>query len=103
MPIFRNYFFISIFLCFFTTANVSLAGNVAEGKERAMSCIPCHGKNGISTYFYYPNLAGQKEAYLIRTMTEYRDGRRKDPIMSAMAQGLSDDDIANLAAYYSRL
>jgi len=103
MPILRNYFFISIFLCFFTTANVSLAGNVAEAKAKAVYCGVCHGVKGISVESYYPNLAGQKEAYLTRTMVEYKNGRRKDPIMNAIAQTLSNDDIANLAAYYSSL
>ena len=49
----------------------------------------------------WPNLAGQKEAYLVRQLLQFRDGTRKDPVMSAMAQPLSDQDILDLAAYYA--
>ena len=51
----------------------------------------------------YPNLAGQKEAYLAKQLKDFKSGARKDPIMAPMAMGLSDEDVANIAAYYASL
>ena len=79
------------------------AGDVAAGKAKAAPCAACHGAEGISPTDIWPNLAGQKVGYLIKQLKAFRDGGRKDPVMSPMAAGLSDDDIANLAAYYSSL
>jgi len=79
------------------------AGDAVAGKERATLCAACHGENGISPNDLWPNLAGQKEAYLVKQMKAFRDGDRKDPMMSPMAAPLSDEDIENLAAYFSSL
>jgi cytochrome c553 len=68
-----------------------------------MTCAGCHGTNGISKNSMWPNLAGQKQAYLASSLQMYRDGRRMNAMMSAMAKNLTDADIANLAAYYSSL
>ncbi|HKV96320.1 MAG TPA: cytochrome c [Gammaproteobacteria bacterium] len=62
-----------------------------------------YGQNGISVAPIYPNLAGQKDEYLIAQLKAFRDGTRINPIMNPMAKGLSDIDIANLAAYLSAL
>ena len=85
------------------TAFGALAGDVAAGKARSMSCAGCHGANGISNSPMWPNLAGQKEAYLASQLQMFRDGRRANAMMSPMAKCLSDADIANLAAYYASL
>jgi len=77
------------------------AGDIIAGKARSASCAGCHGANGISAVPIYPNLAGQKEQYLVKQMKAFRDGQRTDPTMSAMAKPLSDADIDNLAAYYA--
>ena len=81
----------------------AVAGDAAAGKSRASACMACHGANGISANGMWPNLAGQKEAYLVLQLKAFRDGDRKNPMMAPMAAGLSDDDIDNLAAYYSSL
>ena len=87
-----------------TAANVSIAGgDAAAGKSKAASCAGCHGAAGISAVPTYPNLAGQKEAYMVKQMKAFKDGSRKDPTMNAMAKPLSDKDMANIAAYYSSL
>ncbi|MCB1668129.1 MAG: cytochrome c [Porticoccaceae bacterium] len=86
-----------------TSASFSLAGDAAAGQAKAAMCVACHGANGISTNDMWPNLAGQKEGYLAKQMKDFRDGKRNDPLMGSMAKGLSDADIANLAAYYSGL
>lgn len=78
-------------------------GDIAAGKLKAATCAVCHGAEGISGNDIWPNLAGQKAGYLVKQMKAFRDGGRKDPMMSPMATPLSDDDIANLAAYFSSL
>lgn len=79
------------------------AGDAATGKAKSASCAGCHGPAGVSNNPLWPNLAGQKEAYLVKQMKAFRDGERNDPMMAPMAKPLSDDDIANLAAYFSSL
>lgn len=79
------------------------AGNADAGKAKSAVCAACHGSEGISSLEIYPNLAGQKEAYLASQLTHYREGERNNPIMAPMAKPLSDDDIADLAAYYAGL
>jgi cytochrome c553 len=84
-------------------ASISSAADAAAGKARSATCIACHGANGISNNDLWPNLAGQKPGYLALQLTAFRDGTRKNPMMSPMAAGLSDADIANIAAYFSSL
>ena len=83
------------------SANVALAGDAAAGKAKAATCGGCHGAKGISAIPTYPNLAGQKEAYLVKQIKAFKDGTRKDPTMNAMAKPLSDADMANIAAFYA--
>lgn len=90
-------------------AATCLAGNVfaadaAAGKEKATTvCAACHGADGISSNPIWPNLAGQKDAYLAKQLNDFKSGARKDPVMAGMAAALSDADIANIAAYYASL
>jgi len=79
----------------------ALAGDVEAGKIKSAMCSSCHGVNGISMSPLWPNLAGQKEQYLIKQIKAFRDGTRKDPMMAPMVAALSDADIENLAAYYA--
>jgi len=81
----------------------ALAGDPAAGKAKSMTCAGCHGMNGISNNGMWPNLAGQKEAYLASQLRMFRDGKRNNAMMTAMAKGLSDAGISNLAAYYAGL
>lgn len=81
----------------------AVAGDIAAGKAKSATCAACHGANGISQIPMYPNLAGQKEQYLVLQMKAFRDGERKNMVMAPMAKPLSDDDIANLSAYYASL
>lgn len=86
------------------SASVSMAaGDAAAGKAKAAVCAGCHGAKGVSATPMFPNLAGQKAAYLEKQLKAFRSGTRKDPTMSGMAKPLSDADIANLAAYFSSL
>lgn len=85
------------------TATGTMAADIEAGKKKASSCAACHGANGISNNDVWPNLAGQKKGYLVKQLKDFRDGKRNDPMMSPMAKPLSDEDIENLAAYYSSL
>ncbi len=79
------------------------AGDAKAGEEKSGLCAGCHGADGISLAPDIPNLAGQKEAYLIKAIKDYRSNKRKNPMMNSMAANLSDEDIADLAAFFSRL
>ena len=85
------------------TANLAIAGDIAAGQSKAMLCAACHGPEGISMNDLWPNLAGQKEAYLIKQIKAFRDGQREDPTMLPMVKPLTDTDIENLAAYFNSL
>ena len=83
--------------------STSFAADAAAGKAKSMTCAACHGADGVSPNDLWPNLAGQKEGYLAKQIKAFRDGARQDPMMAPMVKALTDDDIANLAAYFSSL
>ena len=85
-------------------ASAASAVDPAAGqKQYQATCAACHGANGISIAPIYPNLDGQKNEYLVSQLKAFRDGSRKNAIMEPMAKGLSDTEIANIAAYVSTL
>lgn len=84
-------------------SNVATAADAAAGKAKTATCAGCHGANGISMIPIYPNLAGQKAAYLEAQIKAFRDGTRKNATMNAMSKSLTDADAANIAAHYSGL
>lgn len=98
----KSLFFALVTVLIFTSGSV-MAGDVAAGKAKAAMCASCHGANGISMSPLWPNLAGQKDQYLIKQIKAFRDGTRQDPMMAPMVAALSDEDIENLAAFYSSL
>src|SRR5215218_8836263 len=77
------------------------AGDAAAGKEKAKVCAACHGENGISQVPDFPKLAGQHYDYLVRAMTDYKSGVRKNPIMAGQVANLKMADIDDLAAYFA--
>ena len=79
------------------------SADVAAGRRKALQCQTCHGMDGLSKLPEAPHLAGQPEPYLVKALTEYRDGVRKNDMMSVVAQPLSDADIADLASYYAAI
>jgi cytochrome c553 len=80
------------------------AGDPKAAQAQATSlCAGCHGPKGISSNPLWPNLAGQKEQYLIKQMEDYKTGRRTDPVMAPLAQTLDERAIADLAAYFASL
>lgn len=96
-----------LFYCMLAAATLApsavRAADAAEGKKTAAMCAVCHGINGLSKNPDAPNLAGDNANYLIKQLKAFRAGARQDEQMSIIAQSLSDDDMANLAAWYSSI
>lgn len=91
-------------LAFAAGANASTpVGNVAAGKNKAGVCAACHGDGNKTLDASYPKLAGQYPDYLSKALHEYKSGKRTNPIMGAQAANLSDQDIADLTAYFGSL
>jgi cytochrome c553 len=84
-----------------TTSILHAEGNINEGEQKASSCASCHGENGNSMVATFPKLAQQHSSYLEKQLYAFKDGSRSDPMMSPMALSLSDDDIADISAYYA--
>ncbi|MBS1219782.1 MAG: cytochrome c class [Proteobacteria bacterium] len=79
-----------------------LAANPVAGKEKSKTCAACHGPDGNSAAADFPRLAGQHYDYLVKALADYKAGERKNAIMAPQAASLSQRDIEDLAAFYSR-
>jgi cytochrome c553 len=90
---------------FLALSGQALAADAAAGKSAyaAKGCIGCHGAGGVSVVPTYPSLKGQDAAFVKQNLTDFRSGTRPSATMNAMAAGLSDADIENLAAYIDSL
>ncbi len=76
-------------------------GDAAAGQTKSATCAACHGADGNSVAPAWPRLAGQNAKYLYKQLQDFKAGRRNDASMQAMAMPLSDQDMADLAAYYA--
>jgi cytochrome c553 len=93
---------LSLALAFTSTSGILHAeGNISSGKEKAAACISCHGENGNSMVSTFPKLAQQHSSYLIKQLQAFKNGTRKNPMMSSIAMGLTDEDMVDIAAYYA--
>jgi cytochrome c553 len=79
------------------------AADVAAGKEKAELCIGCHGENGISQMENIPSLAGQPDQFIQWQLVYFRAGARKNEQMQPIVEQLTNEDIRNLAAYFTSL
>jgi cytochrome c553 len=77
------------------------AADASAGKDQSAVCSACHGADGNSAVPTFPKLAGQGERYLLKQLQDIRDGARPVPTMVGQLDGKSDDDLANLAAFYA--
>lgn len=93
----------SFFLAFFGGVICGHAADLKAGKKTAVQCNVCHGKNGIAVNPEAPNLAGESDIYIEKQLHAFRGGERQHRQMSIIAKGLKDDDIRNLAAWYSAM
>jgi cytochrome c553 len=83
------------------TADTASAGDAEAGRQKSAPCASCHGADGNASTPGVPSIAGQPNFFTHWQLIKYRDGRRKDPQMSAPAERLSDTDMADLAAFYA--
>jgi cytochrome c553 len=81
-------------------AAVAATGDAAAGKSKSAMCAACHGATGESAVEMYPNLAGQHGEYIVKQLKAFKSGDRKAPMMAPMAMGLSDQDMADLGAFF---
>ncbi len=79
------------------------AGDARAGRIKAQMCTVCHGPLGLSNRPDAPHIAGHPELYIGAQLRAYRGGARHHEIMSVIAKPLSDDEIANLAAWFSSI
>ncbi len=84
-------------------AGTAVAADLEAGREKAAPCAGCHGMDGLCKRPDSPNLAGQNDFYMAEQLRRYRSGKRQHEIMTIIAEGLSDEDIADLTLYYSSI
>lgn len=101
LPCFLTQWLVAFFLA--VPASSAIAGDAATDHAKLGSCVVCHGADGIGKAPQYPNLQGQKAAYLEKQLKAFKSGARRDPAMNTMAKSLSDTDMADLAAYFANL
>ncbi len=77
------------------------AGDAEAGKVKSAACAACHGPDGNSVAPTFPKLAGQHADYLVKQLKEYKSGERQNATMNPMAAPLSEQDMADIAAYYA--
>lgn len=92
---------VATFLAGPVTAPAAAAAPVGTPPAAAQVCVACHGNDGVGITAQYPTLSGQYEDYLVRALTDYKKGGRRNAVMAGFAAQLSDKDIKALAAYYS--
>jgi cytochrome c553 len=82
------------------------AGDAAKGGQKNQMCTGCHGIEGWRTaypeVYRVPLIGGQHEAYIVKALQEYKNGERQHPSMRAIASSLTDQDMADLAAFYAQ-
>jgi cytochrome c553 len=94
---------VAAYLASIGSDTVAAGGTENASFDKAQVCTACHGNNGVSVNAMWPTLAGQHEDYLLQALTRYRDGSRKDPVMSVQASLIADEDVAVLAKYFAGL
>lgn len=77
------------------------SGDPSHGETLIAKCRTCHGSDGIAKLVIAPNIAGEPESYLAAQMIAFREGVRKNEMMSIVVKGLADQDIADMAAWYA--
>lgn len=83
--------------------NFVRSGDSVKGKELSATCAGCHGEKGVSAMPNYPSLAGQLPTYTFKQLQDYKSGSRANEMMAPIASGLSDQDMADLAAWFASL
>ena len=92
---------LALFAGLVTTTSALAEGDAAAGQAKAAVCAACHGVDGNSANPVWPSLAGQHESYIVDAIAAFKNGTRSDVLMTAQANILSDEDTADVAAYYA--
>jgi len=95
-----------LFILFFSLLSFStqlLSADLEAGKDKASSCLACHGKNGNSNIPLYPSLAGQRAIYIEYQLKAFQSGKRNNPVMQDQAANLTRDDMKDISAYFASL
>ena len=85
------------------TNSAHAGGDPAAGREKAKVCRTCHGMDGVGKLPTVPNIGGESDFYLTKQLKAFRNGDRRDEQMAIIARDLSDQDIADLAAYFASI
>lgn len=85
-----------------TASTAIAAGDPEKGQQKATSCAACHGADGNSAAATFPSLAGQHEEYIVSQLKAFQEGVRDNPTMAPMAMGLSEQDMADIGAFYEQ-
>ncbi len=85
-----------------TGVSAAAEGNAKAGKAKSGVCAGCHGADGNSANPTWPKLAGQHASYIAKQLADFKGKKRSDPLMSSQATGLSEQDIADLSAYFAK-
>ncbi len=96
----KSPFLVALLLLYLPSAALADSGPPSSQLKAQQVCSACHGKDGNSASGQFPRLAGQREAYIASALRAYRAGLRNDPTMRAQAEHLSNQEIADLAAYF---
>ncbi len=89
-----------------TSPSAFAVGDISKGEAKSAMCVSCHGVKGLNPIPGYPKIGWQDEQYLVTSMKAYRNNERKGSlaaVMTGISNILSDEDINNLAAYYSQV
>ncbi len=97
----RTALLLTVAIC--TLPGLAKAADPAAGRKKAQQCQTCHGIDGVGKMPDVPNIGGESAGYLTSQLQHFRSGERQHEQMSIIAQGLSDEDIADIAAWYSSI
>ena len=92
---------IAALVMFGAVGTATAAGDAAAGKTKSATCAACHGMDGNSVNPIWPKLAGQHANYIAKQLADFKSGERKDPTMMGMSAPLSEQDMADLGAYFA--
>jgi cytochrome c553 len=92
---------LSVLCCLRANAASQPEGSAEEGQTKSATCVACHGANGNSPNPEWPNIAGQHGPYILKQLQAFKAGTRQNPLMTPIAMTLSEDDMADLAAFYA--
>ena len=100
----KSYLLIAALTMMTGLQSAAAAGDAQAGKEKAQTCVACHGADGNSPSPEFPNLAGQNAKYTSKQLADFKAGKeRSNPVMAGMVANLSPEDMADLGAYFATL